>query len=747
MFRKTTKKKRTVIRTTSAHDSEEEEDQPSTDKPSVLEQVRAKKKARRVVRSYDNDEDAVDDNVDGSSTDKKLSKKKRKRTGMGFGGGVVLPKDNTNPDDATAEDESKEQRTYDLTSLSALQAEQAKYIAKLQQEEPEKLAGPLDGLGSSAPTSLEGLHDLNLKDMLPPADDYVPLHSTADQETPSGEDKDMTVLTGDEALKFEEQHSEKIDKGIFSEGTPSAEDLSWEAQIARRAGISGSAPDRGLVTPNGASSSPHNKKSLQKLRGQIQETLVQLQEQQGDLGRSLERREAELSQTQEELGRKQEQVQKTGAAVEFYQLLRQRLANWVGALRQLQDKVIPIQLALHELEAQVAGNDRRRDWELDMMTVLYQNDCLDQVLGREPDPSLFDPLNSVSTDEFGRDVKSQSTLRREQRARQRQRICQQRSDPMRGDESDAFLTDDEKETFRERHDALQKALRVAMEELDEEYTSLQNLIDVFAEWKNEYPDDYKQCYAALSLADLASVLVQAELCSLNDPWDESQGYNEGKWISVVNHAIKSGYLDDAGVDRILEKAVYPSVCDLLHRSGYNLVSKRQTQSLCTFCKHVRHIASPNSPVMTKLQNKIVSYINKYLDEMSIPIVGMKTSLPVENEELMEAVEGATCGQMYFLKKILVNIVVDWGPIIGDDDRFIKAILDFTGNKFLFLISSLQQHKDLVVPRFSESPGDVYRSVWESLAATGWLEESKWMLDVLPLKAAAASYDGTAVAES
>lgn len=60
-------------------------------------------------------------------------------------------------------------------------------------------------------------------------------------------------------------------------------------------------------------------------------------------------------------------------------------------------------------------------------------------------------------------------------------------------------------------------------------------------------------------------------------------------------------LDDAGIERLIEKAVLPAIYSLLSKSGYNLVSERQTRSLTNFLWYVQKILVPrrlDSPMAT-----------------------------------------------------------------------------------------------------------------------------------------------------
>lgn len=479
--------------------------------------------------------------------------------------------------------------------------------------------------------------------------------------------------------------------------------------------------------------------SLAELRQQVDRALGRLQEQQADVMRRQERRRHQVGQIEEELQRYEHDLHISGQAHEYFQNLRYRLASWVGALRDLNTQVIPLQKALYELEAQVSAVNRWKEWEDDIASVLNEHGYLECVLGRQPAANVMVITSgSQVVDEFGRNVQSQYAMQRDKRFQHRQRIREQREVAPRGDESDAFLSDSEQEVLRERHVALKDALEVAVADLDEEYTKLQGLVDVFEEWHAAYPEEYKQCFTSLSLADLASVLVRVELCSLNDPWNESSGYNEGKWTAVIQSAKRSGALDDAGLERLVEKAVFPSVSNLLDNSGVNLSSKRQTESMGHFMLNVKHILPPESIVLNRLLEKLAAYVQKFLKEIAIPIPRQTTTIAVQTEDgqLKDAVHGVGTGQMHRTKKVLINLLVSWAPILQDNIEFADAVLDFIGTKFIFLLSSL---KGFEQPRFSATPNDAFCEVWEALQRTKWLNQPEFMLSAAPIRAAASVY--------
>lgn len=629
-------------------------------------------------------------------------------------------------------------------------------------------------------------------DSQPPFPEYMPLNSN---------DAEPTILTGAEALSFMQQQQgsamaqdlyggDDTDMGTFwdaqrqERAAPAdADNQAWEAEVIRRAGVVPSQDttaatsnvtaesntamgnNTNLMVPTLSTDINVSGKRLAilgHLKEQIQETLEQLKERQLETARRIQRRTGEVETNESTVQRHERDLKEAGTALEFYQEWRNNLCSWVGALRDLRLKVEPILEALHELQGEKSALQRWRDWEDDIVSVLREHNMLESVIGRRP-ASMDLPIVQTIVDEFGRDVKSQHVMQREKRRRHRHRILQQRqgrdetctlhandmkgptvdvgkSCYIRGDESDAFVSDGEQDVFRGRHKALQKALTIAVEELEEKYTLLQALVDLFGEWRREHPEEYKQCFASLSLADLASILVQTELCSLNDPWNESQGYNEAKWTTIVHNALETGVMDQPAVERLFEKCVQPAIDDILDKEGINLVSARQTQSFAMFVSHLQKLLPEESSVWKKLDSRLTSYSKKILTEMAIPIIRKETSehahVPEESVDEVEEARSCTWGQMYRIKRVLCNLITHWAPIMHDDEAFIDIILHFISNKFLFLLSSLNgmEQDDL-----AESPTDVFCAVYQTLCSAGWLEYPEYMLLAAPIRAAGAAF--------
>ena len=151
---------------------------------------------------------------------------------------------------------------------------------------------------------------------------------------------------------------------------------------------------------------------------------------------------------------------------------------------------------------------------MDVVHVLHANQQLQQCLGRAV-PESDESVSQV--DEFGRHIKSQQEVDRERRFVEREsaltRITESpyKDDDVKTDVSSTLMSPSNQEEYQQRLDALQGALDVVLEQVDESYLSLKDLIQVFQQWSQKYPQDYSNCFADLSLGDMASILVQVDL--------------------------------------------------------------------------------------------------------------------------------------------------------------------------------------------------------------------------------------------
>ena len=693
MFRPSKKRPRKPANITRSRDNDGDESPDET----TVQRPRKKKLTRPTVMSFD---------VEATEEEAPPKKKTKRKGGLGFGGApVIAPHEDEAMQQEEAETYGGEPTTsYGKDALNKLKSQQ-KYKPREENTESvayeEKKAPEIStsGAPSGSETALPS---------------FIPL---------SGE-REHVILAGDEALDYEtKQQSAPLPataEDMDVDAEQAEESSAWEAQVARRAGIRSTSTESREPTTAEPSTS-----SLTKLRNQVKSALNQLQLQTEDAQNAHARRQVEVTQVQEELTRQEAELEQAGKALDYYQVLREQLASWVGALRELRAKVMPLQEALHKVER--LGGNRWRDWQDDTVSILREANLLECVLGRQP--SQEDVQVTTVVDEFGRDVKSQFVLQRDKRVRQRRAIRGQRT--VRDDDSDALISEGEQAEMDTRRKALQEALTVALEDIDEEYTNLSNLIAIFAKWAETYPEEYRECFASMSLADLASILVQADLCSAHHPLRWQIDTPELPWLQD----LKTIPVDDATKEeetpsyRMADKVLIPVFLEILDEGAYHMISSKESRSLAAFYWRICNMFPQDNPSTLLLRDRIVKYLKDGLDNVMIPILKPDAKDKALSDDVREAVAYATNGQVRRIEKLLSNLLTYWKL-----DSIAGAMLDFIASKYLFLLSSLQAQgcRNLA----SES----FAGVWKALQVTGWLERPEFMLQAAPIRAAAGVYN-------
>lgn len=728
MFKKTSGKRKTPSGTRRRIDyddgANDDEEDPQTGS-ALIQAANRKKQKRGIVRDLVRDDQATEI----SRNSKKRATKKSSRNTMGFGGHASVE-----------EDVGTTASIYTRDYLQELKAE--------QRGRPKTEVGLQQAKTSTMPAS-------STASTPPQQEDFISLRPE--------------ILAGDDALAYEVKQGEfdsddALEKSLLDD---TQDDSDWQDQLAQRAQW-GAAPIGTQVKPTPRPTSNNMNTSLSQFQEHVSKTLETLQVQKSNIQDQIRRRQDQLVDAESSMKKHKADVVSVGTALEFYQHWRIRLCEFISTIRTIQTSLQSVRPVSQSWHADVANLETwEKTWQDDVAHSLQQFDSLDQVLGRSIDLSQMN--DSTTTDEFGRTVQSRDALLREKRTSRRERIqsqYQKRHMPkadtlirgdlinledsptvLRGDESDALWSDDEEETLRTRHSALKEAIMVACDSADHpECTVLQNLFDLFKEWYDAHPVEYNQCYAALSLADLASVLISAEVLLLNDPWDDSSGYNEMKWISVVHAALKEKYMDSAAVDRLVEKTAIPLLTDLFECKGVNLVSRRQVRSVGMFVKHLlRMVPKDKSTPPFKSANQLLDLVSQFtvdsLDSIAVPMTSKPTEVSgraIQQMSPMEQAEyDATWGQMRRLRKIVTNLVDLWGPFMKSNMMFATAVLDFVSNRFLFTLSSMG---NVTGDGLRQSKLDDFSAIYISIKDhTEWLEDPALMLPAAPVTGAALAY--------
>ena len=524
------------------------------------------------------------------------------------------------------------------------------------------------------------------------------------------------------------------------------------------------------------------------MRATVTAALDRLRERRSDAESGSERRRGELRDAEEGLGRHEEELREKGARFDYYQELRVACADWVGALRSLAERVGTISEAVADLEAEAAerGRERLRQAEDGYAEVLRRNGLLDGVIGRDPSPSLDAVGKGPSVDEFGREIQPMKALERDRRmAARRQKLSERRENHQGRTESqasgpfsifedtDVEMSPNELDQQTTRLGALEQALHLAKMQMEDKYCSFQALVDLFATWKKMNLADYERCFADLSLAEMASVLVQADLCmqsSLTACSLSRKTELDFEWARIARdfdrigmekqekdeYALNNSRSRNEGaakqtlVQMIAKKTILPRLSALVDgdKGVYLPHSSHQTGTICALVRflndshHRPEGAAENHRTETK---QIVECIRQHQNTMSILLVGVSTTnlITVDEKEeddsdLRDAVFYAVVEQTYRVKKLIMNAVAISFVLASPTSRNDAAVLvlrDMIGIRLLPLLSLWRGMGGLWEGRARL----LLREIWDAIQRTDWLDSEHLLVQSAPLRAAIANF--------
>jgi len=575
--------------------------------------------------------------------------------------------------------------------------------------------------------------------------------------------------------------------GDAKDGEIDAGGRQWEEEVARRAGIASRGQQEGRQS---TSSSPVA--TLTTMRSTISKTLTHLRQRREDLESSHDRRRNELQGVEDDLRRQEEDLRAGGSAFEYYQDLRVDIADWVGALRNLSTKIDTITDAIREQEADLAERrrSRLRQREDDAAAILQSKSLLDGVIGRQV--QLSDDNNvAPAVDEFGRDIQSAEALARERRIVRRRRVekeslkrvnkRQKAEAHVVQCDSDADLSDNEIDELGQRIDALEEALLLAKDELDDRYCSLATLQNLFMSWEKHSPEDYRRCYAKLSLGDMAAVLVNAETCTKINTLQctkYSDIYNvaDFDWVLTTSSFESSespqeeksskGEVqtkkDEGGDDHdekltcaISRKVVLPYFLLLMGEGSngemgdplYDPFSSRQTELIKGLYLFLKNMLKSDANAIQRSAQSILDVFKANLDKMTVILVkpdalkvlgGEGTNSGTDDDQSeMESVTCSILEQANRLRKFISNaaalssLFVHVGSGVPQRDLASFILLEAIAARLLPVLSPLQ-NADACGNQKAET---ILQMVWNDIMEAGWLDDKALMLQTAPIRAA------------
>ena len=735
---------------------------------------KGKKTGGIVVRSFDVNETDGENEDQRSSKKYKKNKHKKRKQKLGFGGGGGGTESmHTDDDDKNGGDRSSTTHSsnnvinddndgngfqvpsYGKQALERLKSEQKRQEITVVSQ--SSLLKP-HLLSSVAEPFTDSDNRNDHQNM--PSESFIRL-----DESNNANIRDGIVLTGEEADRHCESHySQKKtvyeNEAMFPEHQLPQIESSWEAQIERRAGIKASTPSLSI--------SSSKILPLDELSNKIKSTLEAIETQSDGFNNSVIRRKADGEHAIAESKIQEETLKNTGRACEFYQKARRDIVPWVGALRDLHNKVQPILREFHEMyKVQNIDFDREfLSWQDDCIAILREKGLLDRVLGRQS-CSNIDTDSSNGIDEFGRDIRPQYLRDRDLRFQKRSEkttlsfVGSINHNNIDGTLVDNSITHKERETLDnsqdidnifkmmmyedhnedERSKALHEALTIALQDLDQDYLSVTQLKNVFNLWLQTYNDDYRQCFATLSFGDLFAVLVQVQICRSNFfPDLLSESFRVDEKLPPSSTKLDSFFVDRNENDsvehinrneRAVEKSLLPIIAEILGGSSFCLFfSSSKTVLIANLINVTKLQLQNSSSTQAKIQALIYTAISTSFGSVAIPIPRRNVET---NKDAAVSIRFASMHLVKILQRMLCNIITHWFPLISLDspegENSIHFVLNFINDKYLIILSSLDTAKTLFAPIWNALNKDSRKIV----------ESPSLMMLTMPLRAAAHAY--------
>lgn len=513
----------------------------------------------------------------------------------------------------------------------------------------------------------------------------------------------------------------------------------WEEEIARRAGVSTNDRQGNVRSSSENRSQPISTESgsavIKEVKSTIRSTLKNLTQMDLDLESNIGRRGHDEQMSNEDATKKEKELDDVGKKFEYYQNLRVKLADWIGALRYVSERVTMVENAVSNLNHEFSAKDERvwREWEDDVISTLKERDLLDYVVGRQPEVEAENDENNV--DEFGRDKSSLKSLARTKREMQRRRIRRESKDRRQArlesvpneqntmkkgiefDDSDLDLSDNELMDREDRRSAVSDAVGVVMEEMDDDYSSPSKLISAFYNWHSQYLDDFDQCYAKIAFVELMNVFIRSESCQKIDLLCFTKkedciysNFDSFSWFKALRETHQLGQ-DDKGANaednnekgkgntsfakanEVIIKVSDPLLSILKGNEkgfgSFNPYSAKQTKTQVTFLGTIKaHLTNEDSTQLEKISESIFQHINNFVQNQAFPVI-KQTQVVSELDDILTF---AAIGQLYRLKKLLCNLLQWYDVLEGGKTKTNLAkfcLMDLVAYRLLPILNSIE----------------------------------------------------------
>ncbi|KAI8344345.1 nineteen complex-related protein 2-domain-containing protein [Chlamydoabsidia padenii] len=307
------------------------------------------------------------------------------------------------------------------------------------------------------------------------------------------------------------------------------------------------------------------------------------------------------------------EIQHAGNRHDYFQ----SLSNTVNDLGEFLDVKIPL---LEQLENEaydiIAAKQeivQERQW-LDDMDLLLSFATVPGHLLEEGDVDM-------TMDEFGRTPESKfSDTSRQRRQGDRQDRIQKHSSLTDQDEKEtAFWSDDELqggwvEKKDQKLDDIQgKKMDDLLDDVGDEFRTLEAVKSYFEAWKTEYYEDYKNAFGSLSLPAAFEFYVRCELVAW-DPFSNPLEFDTMQWHSILSrYGTVEGQHEDADIEllnKVVEKVVLKRIKQLM--DTMNPISSKETRYAVHAVEQVSYYVEKHERSFQELMVQVEKSIEKPL---------------------------------------------------------------------------------------------------------------------------------------
>ena len=732
--------------------------------------VKLKARASASLKGLSFAEEAENDfGLDYSSLSMKDDEKKRKiksQGGMGFGGFTPMFDQGIQEDKYAAEGTSHfslkdadwneidkgstsaaPSGTYSKEHLKQLKAAQAKMVfhkpSPSEDNVPEIKAKSLEEEIDVILTNKEKEKSEPKEQELPPSE-KLPAKKAMERRTEfsSGDDfvsfnpqkqnlYKFNILTGDEALLLVEKpkrNSSKkevlvVDDTVYDEDDEiavmplSQEEDEWESRIASRGiriakGASAPAPSAYPAPLPSLADESMLECSIKEVKLSMVKLVEKFRASKSDSVKLLERKQSERDSLNEKIDFERTKLSSSlKDEFNFYQQLRLDVANWVGALRSIDEKLNMVESVLLEIGKE--RNFESQTWNdlttQDSMETLKEAGILDGVAGFIKEKPLSTIVGGSIVDEFGRDVSNAEHRERAERWNLRRQLVKtffglkQPVDGLNvpatmtldahqkpnvtfnsevsflaasryfGQEACVDLNPDTRTALQQRLDALQEAVNIVMDEISEQYHSIVALILLFHRWAEAFPHDYK-LLGPLALPSLCGVLVRVEfvekvwipLLTPGQPAVIAPGMDQFKWYNeLVSLYPTLGKQEvDTSLELIYRHCLLPLLAKVIKHAN-DPVSEFGASLISSLARALTDKLVGSTELLV-LNNDVVSILRGYVASIGVPAIKSIESVASQIDGSISDLylsQLFAMSQIFRLERMVSNICKYWMPLI------------------------------------------------------------------------------------